>query len=109
MDGNLGDGGARGLGARVDGALVLELAHVDGVNVNILQDLNELVDTVEIAVELAGVVMGRINFSTKVTANSGQILLQPLVQIDVYRSYHEVNAYAIVSQDRKRCDGLEKA
>lgn len=102
MDSNASDGRARRLLARLDGALVLQLAHVDGIDVHVLEHLDELVQTVGLAVELAGVVVGRINLGAQFDAGIGQLHLQPLVQVVIHRLYHEINAFSPRNSNQNR-------
>ena len=92
MDSDGGDGGAGRGFAGDDGALLLQLAHVDGVDVHLGDDLNELIDTISIAHQVAGGVVLGINLRAQSLAIIRQDDLQPLIQVHIHSGDHEVNA-----------------
>lgn len=79
--------------ASKDGALLLELAQVNDVDIVFRKQLNELIHAIQVAHRLAGVVVLRINLGAQSSAIVRQLHLQPLVQIEIHSRHHEVNAY----------------
>jgi hypothetical protein len=90
---NGGNLSASGAGTSMDGTLLIQLAQVNGINVDLRDDLDELIDTIGIAHEVTGVVMLRVYLGAQKSAIIGQGDLQPLVQVVVDSRYHEVNAW----------------